>query len=87
MAGASTFLCRRLPCDRIAGAPCVLEGWNGDNLGCSVEARVVPIEGKAQDFAGKQADYGNHLVWVYGHYADELQQLGKMLGMEVDVVG
>ena len=63
------------------------DGWEGDNLGCSVEARVVPIEGKAEDFARKQADYGNHLIWVYGHYADELQQLGEMLHMKVDVVG
>lgn len=63
------------------------EGWEGDNLGCSVEARVVPIEGTAEDFARKQADYGNHLIWTYGHYADELEQLGEMLDMKVEVVG
>jgi hypothetical protein len=63
------------------------DGWQGDNLGCSVESRVVPIEGTAEDFARKQTDYGNHLIWVYGHYADELEQLGEMLNMEVEVVG
>jgi L-fucose isomerase-like protein len=68
---------------RLVGA----DGWEGDNLGCSVEARVVPIEGAAEDFARKQTDYGNHLTWVYGHYADELEQLGGMLGMKVEVVG
>jgi len=68
---------------RLVGA----DGWEGDNLGCSVEARVVPIEGKAEDFARKQTDYGNHLIWVYGHYADELEQLGEMLDMKVEVVG
>lgn len=63
------------------------DGWEGDKLGCSVEARVVPIEGRAEDFARKQTDYGNHLIWVYGHYADELEQLGEMLEMKVEVVG
>jgi L-fucose isomerase-like protein len=62
------------------------DGWEGDNLGCSVEARVVPLEGTAEDFARKQTDYGNHLIWVYGHYADELKQLGEMLDMKVEVV-
>lgn len=32
-------------------------------------------------------DFLGTSVGVYGHYVDELQQLGKMLGMEVDVVG
>ena len=63
------------------------DGWEGDNLGCSVEAQWSPMEGKAEDFARKQTDYGNHLIWVYGHYADELEQLGDMLGMSVEVVG
>jgi len=35
----------------------------------------------------KQLDYRNHLIWTYGHYADEMRQLGEMLGMEVEVVG
>jgi len=63
------------------------DGWEGDNLGCSVEARIKPLEGRAEDFVRKQLDYGNHLIWTYGHYADEMRQLGEMLGMEVEVVG
>jgi hypothetical protein len=55
-------------------------------LGCSVETKVVPLEGTAEDFVRKQTDYGNHLIWVYGHYADELKQLGEMLDMKVEVV-
>ena len=51
-----------------------------------MEAKVVPLEGTAEDFARKQTDYGNHLIWVYGHYADELKQLGEMLDMKVEVV-
>lgn len=62
-------------------------GWEGDNLGCSVEARIKPLEGDARDFIRKQADYGNHLIWVYGDYADQMKQLGEMLKMEVEVVG
>ncbi len=62
-------------------------GWEGDNLGCSVEARIKPKEGRAVDFARKQADYGNHLIWVYGDYADQMKQLGQMLGMTVEVLG
>ena len=62
-------------------------GWDGDNLGCSVEAQVVPLEGKAEDFVRKQTDYGNHLIWVYGDYANQMQQLGKLLDLQVDVVG
>ena len=62
-------------------------GWEGDNLGCSVEARIEPLEGDAVDFIKKQADYGNHLIWVYGNYADQIKQLGEMLKMKVEVVG
>jgi hypothetical protein len=29
----------------------------------------------------KQADYGNHLVWVYGDYSPALGRLGKLLGI------
>jgi L-fucose isomerase-like protein len=61
-------------------------GWEGDNLGCSVEAQIRPLKGSSEDYARKQLDYGNHLVWVYGHYGDEVQRLGETLGIEVDVV-
>jgi hypothetical protein len=62
-------------------------GWGADHLGCSVEARLQPLSGTAAEFARKQADYGNHLIWVYGDYADSMQQLGRMLGMRVELVG
>ena len=83
--GTSMGTC--LAASGIAGKLVGADGWEGDKLGCSVEARVVPIEGRAEDFARKQTDYGNHLIWVYGHYADELEQLGEMLDMKVEVVG
>lgn len=61
-------------------------GWEGDQLGCSVEARIEPLEGSAEEFARKQIDYGNHLIWTYGHYVDDLQRLGELLGMQVEVI-
>jgi L-fucose isomerase-like protein len=63
------------------------EGWDGDNLGCSVEARIEPCEGSAEDFIRRQLDYGNHLIWVFGHYIDEMRQLADLLGMEPEVFG
>ena len=63
------------------------DGWKGDNLGCSVEARIEPLEGRAEDFVRKQVDYGNHLIWVYGDYTEQMQQLGELMKLQVDVVG
>jgi L-fucose isomerase-like protein/cellobiose-specific phosphotransferase system component IIB len=63
------------------------EGWDKDNLGCSVAAFVVPAEsGNAEPFVRKQAEYGNHLVWTYGDYAEPMQQLGALMGLQVEVV-
>jgi hypothetical protein len=68
---------------RLVGA----SGWDHDKLGCSVEALIKPAEtGDAERFARKQENYGNHLVWVYGDYTDEMQRLCDLLGMETDVV-
>jgi hypothetical protein len=62
-------------------------GWDEDLLGCSVSAYIVGEEsGTAEEFMEKQADYGNHLVWVYGDYADKLKKLGKLINVEVEVV-
>jgi hypothetical protein len=67
---------------RLVGA----SGWEGDTLGCSVEAQIVPIEGKAEDFIRRQVDYGNHLIWTYGHYETEMQKLAALLDMEVELI-
>ncbi len=61
-------------------------GWEGDNIGCTVEAQIKPMEGKSEDFVRQQLDYGNHLIWVYGHYSNEMQRLAETLGMEVEIV-
>lgn len=62
-------------------------GYDQDLRGCSVSAFIVGKEsGTADEYLRKQADYGNHLVWVYGDYSDQLKRLGDMLGIEVDVV-
>jgi hypothetical protein len=62
-------------------------GWGHDELGCSVEARIKPVEsGNAAVFVRKQKDYGNHLIWTYGDYADDMVQLCDMLGLQTEVV-
>ena len=62
-------------------------GWGKDNLGCSVEAHIKPVDsGDSAVFVRKQKDYGNHLIWTYGDYADEMVQLCDMLGIETDVI-
>ena len=62
-------------------------GWDEDNLGCSVSAFVKPAQSSnSEAFVRKQTKYGNHLVWVYGDYAEEMHQLGALMGLEVEVV-
>jgi len=62
-------------------------GWDKDNLGCSVAAFVKPAEtGNGEAFVRKQTGYGNHLVWVYGDYAEAMRQLGALMELEVEVV-
>ena len=62
-------------------------GWEGDNLGCSVEAIIKPAEsGRGDLFIRRQTEYGNHLSWVYGDYASQLEELGRLLGIEVEVI-
>jgi hypothetical protein len=62
-------------------------GWGHDKLGCSVEAHIRPVDsGDAMVFARKQKDYGNHLIWTYGDYVDDMVQLCDMLGLQTEVV-
>jgi len=62
-------------------------GWGEDKLGCSVEAHVMPVDtGDSAVFVRKQKDYGNHLIWTYGDYVDDMVQLCDMLGLQTEVV-
>jgi hypothetical protein len=62
-------------------------GWGKDELGCSVAAHVKPADtGDSLAFVRKQKDYGNHLVWTYGDYVNDMVQLCDMLGMQTEVV-
>jgi hypothetical protein len=61
-------------------------GWGQDKLGCSVEAHIKPVDsGDASVFVRKQKDYGNHLIWTYGDYVDDMVQLCNMLGLQTEV--
>jgi L-fucose isomerase-like protein len=63
------------------------EGWDQDNLGCSVTAIIRPREsGQGDRFIRRQTEYGNHLSWVYGDYSSELRDLGRLLGLEVELI-
>jgi hypothetical protein len=62
-------------------------GWDEDKLGCSVEAHIKPVNsGDAAVFVRKQKDYGNHLIWTYGDYADDMVQLCNIIGLQTEVV-
>lgn len=62
-------------------------GWDKDELGCSVAAFVRPSEtGDSEAFVRRQAEYGNHLVWVYGDYADRMRRLGALMDLKVEVI-
>jgi hypothetical protein len=63
------------------------EGWEKDNLGCSVTAIIKPTEsGQGDRFIRRQTEYGNHLSWVYGDYASQLEELAGLLGIAIEVV-
>jgi hypothetical protein len=63
------------------------KGWDEDVIGCHDIAYMVGKDsGTAREFVRKQADYGNHLPWVYGDYSEQLVRLGKLLGIDVEVV-
>jgi hypothetical protein len=63
------------------------EGWAGDNLGCSVQATIKPAAtGQGDHFFRRMHEYGCHLSWVYGDYASQLEDLGRLLGIQVEVV-
>jgi hypothetical protein len=48
---------------------------------------MVPAEtGNAEPFVRRQAEYGNHLVWTYGDYAEPMSRLGALMGLQVEVV-
>ena len=63
------------------------KGWDEDLRGCAVHAFIVGSDsGTADEFLRKQVDYGNHLVWVYGDYSEQLKKLGQLINVEVDVI-
>jgi hypothetical protein len=63
------------------------QGWGEDVNGCHDIANIVGKEsGSAEEFVRKQADYGNHLPWVYGDYSEGLMKLGELTGIDVLVI-
>ncbi|MBK9391723.1 MAG: hypothetical protein IPN68_16605 [Bacteroidetes bacterium] len=63
------------------------KGWDDETIGCHDIAYMVGKDsGTAREYVRKQADYGNHLPWVYGDYSEQLVKLGKLLNINVEVV-
>jgi L-fucose isomerase-like protein len=63
------------------------KGWDDETIGCHDIAYMVGKDsGTAREYVRKQADYGNHLPWVYGDYSEQLVKLGKLLDINVEVV-
>jgi hypothetical protein len=63
------------------------KGWDDETIGCHDIAYMVGKEsGTAREFVRHQADYGNHLPWVYGDYSEQLVRLGNLLNIKVEVI-
>ena len=63
------------------------KGWDDKTIGCHDIAYMVGKDsGTAQEFVRRQADYGNHLPWVYGDYSGQLVKLAGLLGIEAEVI-
>jgi hypothetical protein len=63
------------------------KGFDEDLRGCSVSAFIVGKEsGSADEFMRRQVDYGNHLVWVYGDYTDQLKNLCDLLKINIEIL-
>ena len=63
------------------------KGWDDETIGCHDIAYMVGKEsGTAREFVRKQADYGNHLPWVYGDYSTQMEKLCKLLGIKIETV-
>ncbi|MBM3333989.1 hypothetical protein FJY63_04945, partial [Candidatus Sumerlaeota bacterium] len=61
-------------------------GWGVDAIGCSVTAIIKPPQGRNGEFLKKRLEYGNHLQWVYGDYAEDMREAAEMLKLGVEVI-
>jgi hypothetical protein len=62
------------------------DGWDKDLIGCSVAANIKPPQGRNEEFLRKRLEYGNHLQWVYGDWTRQMERVGEMLGLAVEVI-
>ncbi|MCX8038109.1 MAG: hypothetical protein N3D11_13855 [Candidatus Sumerlaeia bacterium] len=61
-------------------------GWDVDEVDCSVGAVIKPPQGRLDEFLRRRLEYGNHLQWVYGDYVEPLRQTADLLGLEAEVI-
>lgn len=55
-----------------------------DKIGCDT-GLLVSVANKGKFFKA-QCNYGHHMTWAYGDIADQLEDLGDMLGFQVERV-
>ena len=50
------------------------------------ETVIRPPEGRCDEFMRKRLEFGNHLQWIYGDYAEHMRTVGTLLGLQVEVI-
>lgn len=82
-AGQVITMCRFSPnCDQLLVSKGTLTGGFGYDMDNCTHGALFQVA-DSQKFYDAQIIVGNHVPFVYGDYAEELAQLGKILGLEV----
>lgn len=63
----------------------VIGGSGLDGCGCAQNVEIEITSGKR--FWKKSQDYGHHLSFVYGDYTSQIEELGELMGFEVENIG
>jgi hypothetical protein len=59
----------------------ILAGAGFNTVGCPTGFYFQVADVK--DFFEKELEFGHHHAWVFGDYVEKIQDLGKILGVEV----
>ena len=81
--GQVITMCRFSPnCDKLLVSKGTLTGGFGYDMDNCTHGALFQVA-DTQKFYNAQIYVGNHVPFVYGDYADELAELGRILGLEV----
>ncbi|UCD48671.1 MAG: hypothetical protein JSW27_14195 [Phycisphaerales bacterium] len=62
----------------------IVDGFGVDQIGCSLGVRVKIQD--ARKLYRHAADYGAHFVMAYGDYVDQMQNLSRVVGFDLELV-